>query len=45
MQEKLRADFHFGAQLLFNVSKEQKRKKGKMYERSRVNAKVLPRKL
>ena len=24
MQEKLRADFHFGAQLLFNVSKEKK---------------------
>ena len=42
MQEKLRVDFNFGAQLLFNVSKE---KKGKMYERSRVNAKGLPRKL
>ena len=24
MQEKLRADFHFRAQLLFNVSKEKK---------------------
>ena len=24
MQEKLRVDFHFGAQLLFNLSKEKK---------------------
>ena len=24
MQEKLRVDFHFGAQLLFNVSKEKR---------------------